>query len=463
MAAFGVHLGTCSACLAVYRDGKTDVVANDLGDRVTPCVVAFTDHDSTVGAAAKQSVVRNAQNTVVHVKRILGRTFDDTVTQEYVALSQVKVLNQNGKPVFEVLFKEKKQKFSPDQITETIYKKMLETAQSHGGSGIQDAVLAVPNDFTPEQRNAASAAAGKAGFNVLRLINEGSAAALAYDLGQLDNTEKFKVLVYRLGGTSHDATVLQVQNGMYRVLGSCFDHSFGADNFTKLLQQHLATEFYRMYKADPNENRRSMAKLLLNAERCKHTLTTLPQAQCAVDSLLDGIDFHTNVSRARFDSQCNTVVGQCTQLIQRALAEACCSKEDITKVVVCGGGTKMPLVQRIISEFLPSSEVLTSIPGDEVIAIGAAKEAAILADREGAELEIAEKENTFRCLSRDIGIETTEGLEVVLAAGTLIPFRTHHIATLGPEQTSFRMVISEAGEGDSTNKLAKVGLDFNIN
>lgn len=458
MAAYGVHLGTCSACLAVYKDGKTSVAANDAGDRSTPCVVAFTACDAEVGASAKQGIVSNVKNTVCNVKRILGLTFEDPVTQEYLASSPVKVVNQKNQPMFEVEFKEKKQLFTADTVAEMIYKKILETAQSHGGKGIQDAVLAVPSDFSDKQRAAASAAASKAGFKVLRLINECSAAALAYDLGQMDNTETFKVLVYRLGGTSHDATVLQVQNGMYRVLGSCTDHAFGANNFTRVLQNYLAAEFYKMYKADPKESKRSMAKLLLAAERCKHTLSTMDNAKCHAESVLDGIDFSANISRVRFENLCPGIVEQCTQLIQRALTEASCCKEDISKVVVCGGGTNMPLVQRTITRFLPSSETLSSVPGDQVIAIGAAKEAAILASKDKSELETAKDSNTFRCLAKDIGIETTEDVEMVMAAGTVIPFRAHHTTCLAPDQTSFKMVVCETQKNGSTNsrKLAKL-------
>nr|KAG5695022.1 hypothetical protein BaRGS_015846 [Batillaria attramentaria] len=375
------------------------------------------------------------------------------------------VLNQDGEPVFEVEYKEKKQKFSPVKIAEMIYRKMLETAQSHGGSGIQDAVLAVPSDFTAEQRNAVSDAAVKAGFNVLRVISECSAAALAYDLGQLEHHEEYKLLVYRLGGTSHDATVLQVQNGMYRVMASCTDHSFGADRFTEILQKHLAAEFQRMYRCNPLENKRSAAKLLLNAERCKHTLSNLSNAECAADSLYDGIDFHCAVSRARFENQCTGVLSQCTQLIQQALTEAGCPKEDVKKVVVCGGGAKMPLVQRTISSFLSSSEMMSSnsISEDEVIATGAAKEAAILVGKDGNQLLEVEKNSSVRCTTKAICIKVKgssgDQLEVVLPAGSLIPSRQQHAATLADGQTSFVMEVFESAAGDSSlsaaQKLAK--------
>ncbi|PVD24364.1 hypothetical protein C0Q70_14845 [Pomacea canaliculata] len=464
MAAFGVHFGTCSACLAVYKDGKTDVVANDLGDRVTPCVVAFTEHEVTVGAAAKQGIIRNASNTVSQVKRVLGRNFDDPVSQAYISSCPVKILKQDTTPVFEVDCQGRKQQIKPSKIAEIIYRKMLETAQSHGGSGIQDAVLAVPGDFTAEQRNAVSEAATKAGFNVLRVINECSAAALAYDLGQVDNSEEYNVLVYRLGGTSHEATVLQIQNGMYRILASCNDHSFGADHFTEILQKHLASEFQRMYRSDPLENKRAAAKLLLSAEVCKHTLSNLTNAQCAVDSLHDGIDFHCPVSRARFESLCSTILPQCTQLIQSALTEAVCSKQDIMRVVLCGGGARMPLVQRVISDFFPASEQLTSVSGDEVIAIGAAKEAAILVGKEDSQLLEMENQTSVQCLSKAVAIrvngekeDNSNRLQVIFPIGSLIPSRQQHTATLTSTQTSFVLEVYEAGDTDSLGTAQKLG------
>ncbi|KAI8745515.1 heat shock 70 kDa protein 14-B [Biomphalaria glabrata] len=190
MAAFGLHLGTCSTCIAVYRDGKTNVIANDLGDRVTPAVVAFTDHEISVGAAAKQEIIRNATNTILHVKRLVGCKFEDPQVKEYMETASVKVVKDNDKPVFEVEQKGKSVKLTTQQIMELIYKKLLETAQSHGGSGIQDAVLAVPSDFNMEQRSIVSEVAKKAGFNILRVINEPSAALLAFDVGQLDQTER---------------------------------------------------------------------------------------------------------------------------------------------------------------------------------------------------------------------------------------------------------------------------------
>ncbi|GFN74918.1 heat shock 70 kda protein 14-like [Plakobranchus ocellatus] len=450
MAAFGLHFGTCSACLAVYRDGKTNVVANDLGDRVTPCVVAFTEHEAVVGAAAKQGIIRNASNTVCHVKGLLGCRYEDPQTTEYIKTSTVNVLNQDGMPIFEVDHMGKPAKFSPTDIMEIIYKKMLETAQSHGGSGIQDAVLAVPPEFDMKQRDLVTNAATKAGFNILRVITEPSAALLAFDVGQLDHTERFKTLVYRLGGTSHEAVVMEVEHGMYRTVAKVSDSQFGGDVFTQVLQAFLMSEFNRQCRCDMKDNKRSVAKLGLAAERCKHSLSTMITAQCAVDSLYDGCDFHYNMSRARFDSLCLPLLPKCAALIEQALKEADCCKDDISKLIICGGGAKPPVVKKAICDFLPNAALLNSVPEDEIIAIGAAKQAALLVGGVESDNVSIDKESplvNFKFLPRAVCIKTgNEDLEVVLPQHSLAPSRRQHTLTLPQAQTDVALEVFQADD-----------------
>ncbi|KAK3803085.1 hypothetical protein RRG08_028006 [Elysia crispata] len=463
MAAFGLHFGTCSACLAVYRDGKTNVVANDLGDRVTPCVVAFTEHETVVGAAAKQGIIRNASNTVCHVKRLLGCQMDDPLVEEYSKTSSVNVVNQNGALMFEVDHKGKPARFNTTDIIKIIYKKMLETAQSHGGSGIQDAVLAVPPDFDSNQRNLVTDAATKAGFNILRVITEPSAALLAFDVGQIDQTEGFKTLVYRLGGTSHEAVIMEVEHGMYRTAAKVSDCQFGGDVFTQVLQGFLMTEFNRQTRSDMKDNKRSVAKLGLAAERCKHSLSTMITAQCAVDSLFDGCDFHYNMSRARFDSLCLPLLSKCTALIDQVLGEADCSKDDISKLIICGGGAKPPIVKKAICDFLPNASLLNSVPEDEIIAIGAAKEAALLVGGVESENISIDKESSrvnFRFLPKAVCIKiSNEELEVVLPQHSLAPCRRQHTLTLAQAQTDVALEIFQTDDPaklETSELLAKL-------
>lgn len=459
MAAFGVHFGSTSACLAVYKDGKTDVVANELGDRVTPCIVAFTDHDQAVGVAAKQGMVRNAQNTVCNVKQILGRSNDDPLLQQYIDTCPVKMKIKDDEPVYEVELKGQAKEITPSKIAEAIYARMMETARSHGDGDIHDSVLAVPQEFSEDQRQVFSESANAAGFSVLRTISEPVSALLAYDIGQTDNTQECNVLVFRMGGISTDVSVVQVQNGLYRVLSSQNSSSLAGFKFTNCLTDYLGSEFYKKYKLDVNESKRSLNKLRLAAETMKHTLSTLGNAQCAVDSLLDGVDFHCQVTRARFESLISSIVQQCTALIDNSCTAANIAKTDINKVIMCGGGTKIPLVQKTITDALKGAEIFNSIPPDEVIAIGAAKEAAILTGNDETDIKVNYGENELECLKKSICIKGLDSKPCCTIFPSLTPFpcRKHETVTLAENQTSFRMEICECDtEGTVEGDLAKI-------
>ncbi|KAK3103879.1 hypothetical protein FSP39_022624 [Pinctada imbricata] len=446
------------------EDGKTDVVANDLGDRTTPCVVAYTDHDMAVGKAAKQGNIRNAQNTISHIKTVLGRNWEDTVVQNYIQRSPVKTGNIKDEIEFEVEFKGQRKKVGPRDIAKAIYNRMLETARSHGDGDIHDSVLAVPTDTLPGQRKAFSECAEAVGFNVLRVINEPVAALLAYDIGQNDNTLNCNVLVFRIGGDSSDVSIVRTQNGLYRIMGSANSTELAGSKFTNALADYLAQEFYRQYKLDVKESKRSLNKLRQATEICKHTLSTLGNAQYSIDSLHEGVDHHGNVSRARFESLCGPLVQLCSCLIENACTESGIKKTDIDKVVLCGGGTRIPLIQKTVVEYLTGVEVLSSIPPDEVIAIGAAKQAAILTGNDESEVQENAEENEIECIPKAICIkvvsaENSPYLYPIFHSLTPLPSRRHETVNLPDNQTSLRLDLCECEDLQSPEKsshLAKV-------
>ncbi|KAK0141717.1 Heat shock protein 14 [Merluccius polli] len=263
MAAIGVHFGYTCACVAIFKDGRADVIANDAGDRVTPSVVAYRDTEQIVGIAAKQGRVRNAANTVVKVKQLLGRTAGDPETDAHKAESKC----PGEKLYYESPPGRQSKLVTPDAVAKLVPRK--------------------------DEREAAEAA----GFNVLRLIHEPSAALLAYNIGQEFPSGKSHVLVYKLGGTSLSVTALQVNGGMFRVLDTLTDHSIGGESITGALAQHLAAEFKRSFKQDVSNNARAMMKLMNGADLAKHSLSSLGSANCFVDSLHDGMDFDCNISR----------------------------------------------------------------------------------------------------------------------------------------------------------------------
>uniref|UniRef100_A0A8C5TL86 Heat shock protein family A (Hsp70) member 14 n=1 Tax=Malurus cyaneus samueli TaxID=2593467 RepID=A0A8C5TL86_9PASS len=354
MAAIGVHLGATCACAAVYKDGRADVVANDAGDRVTPAVVAFSESEEVVGLAAKQSRIRNISNTVVKVKQILGRSPGDPQAKKYIAESKCSIIEKNGKLQYEIDNK----LINPEDVAKLIFSKMKETAQSALGSDVNDVVVTVPFDFGENQKNALGEAAAAAGFNVMRLIHEPSAALLAYGIGQDSPTGKSNVLVYKLGGTSLSITVIEVNSGIYRVLATNTDDSIGGVCFTEALAQHLASEFQRSCKHDIRGNPRAMMKLMNSADIAKHSLSTLGSANCFVDSLYDGLDFDCNVSRARFELICSSLFSKCVEAIKKLLQQVGFTADDINKVVLCGGSARIPKLQQLIKDIFPTNTLL---------------------------------------------------------------------------------------------------------
>uniref|UniRef100_A0A8C7N9W9 Heat shock protein 14 n=1 Tax=Oncorhynchus kisutch TaxID=8019 RepID=A0A8C7N9W9_ONCKI len=424
MAAIGVHFGYTCACVAIFKDGRAEVVANDAGDRVTPAVVAYRDTEQIVGIAAKQGRVRNAANTVVKVKQVLGRReADDDVFQ---------VVNKGEKPVYEMTG-EMTRHVAPQDVAKLILHKMKETAQSALGADVTEAVITVPFEFAHAQKAALRAAAEAAGFRVLRLIHEPAAALLAYGIGQDCPSGKSHVLVYKLGGTSLSVTVLQVNGGMFRVLNTHTDHSIGGESFTSALAQHLAAEFKRSFKQDVSSNARAMLKLMNGADMAKHSLSTLGSANCFVDSLHDGMDFDCNISRARFELLCSSLFNKSVQPIRSLLETTGLSTSDINKVVLCGGSARIPRLQQMIKDLFADVELLSSAPPDEVIAVGAAMEAGLLVGREiGSSPESVTVEACVSdILLKEVDETGAEVFSVLLPSGTPLPARRHHILS-GP-------------------------------
>lgn len=392
-------------------------------------MVAYRDTEQIVGIAAKQGRIRNAANTVVKVKQILGRSFDDPEAQAHTADSKCPVVNKGDLPRYEIDTGETTKYVSPEEVAKLIFHKMKETAQSALGSDVADTVITVPFEFGEKQKNALRRAAEEAGFNVLRLIHEPSAALLAYGIGQDSPSGKSHVLVYKLGGTSLSVTALEVNSGMYRVLATHTDHSTGGESFTHALAQYLASEFKKSFKQDVTGNPRAMLKLMNSADVAKHILSTLGSANCFVDSLYDGMDFECNVSRARFELICSSLFNKSIQPIRSLLEQVGLSTNDVNKVVLCGGSAKIPRLQQMIQDLFPEVEMLSSIAPDEVIPVGAALQAGILVGRDS--LPIGQDSITVDCCAKDILVKEldesgSEVLTVLFPSGTPLPARRQH-------------------------------------
>lgn len=452
-----MHLGCTSACVAVYKDGRADVVANDAGDRVTPAIVAYSEREQVVGLAAKQSRIRHVSSTVVKVKQILGRSSADPQAQKYISESKCLVIEKNGKLRYEIDTGEETKLVNPEDVARLIFSKMKETAHSVLGSDANDVVVTVPFDFGEKQKSALGEAAGAAGFNVLRLIHEPSAALLAYGIGQDHPTGKSNVLVFKLGGTSLSLSVMEVNSGMYRVLSTNTSDNIGGAHFTDTLAQYLASEFQRLFKHDVRGNARAMMKLMNSAEVAKHSLSTLGSANCFVDSLYEGQDFDCNVSRARFELLCSPLFNKCTEAIRELLRQTGFTADDINKVVLCGGSSRIPKLQQLIKDLFPAVDLLNSIPPDEVIPIGAAIEAGILVGKESTS---GDDSVMIECSAKDIlvkGVDESgaDRFTVLFPSGTPLPARRQHTLQAPGRVSSVCLELYESEGKNSAKEEAK--------
>jgi len=415
MTSFGIHVGNTSCCLAVAKDGKTDVVASPTGDRTTPAVVAFQDTEIVVGLAAKQARIRNMNNTIVNNKNlVIGKLSD-----KWKNASPVTIIEKNEVIQYKVDFKDKDYYTTPTDILVNIYKYILDIASSHSSDVSQcNSVVTVPLDYTSEQRNIIRSAAARAGFKVSQVISEPGAACLAYGLGQEGESERYHCVVFRCGGVSTSVTLILVAGGLYTVLAST-DLDIGGVEVTDVLVQYLGAEFKQKYKEDILANGRGKAKISRGAETVKHVLSTLDTAHCYVESLFDGMDFSSNVTRARFDNQVSKVLTDILAPVSSLLSSAGLTAAEVSKVVMAGGTSKVVKLQSALSSMFPGAEILSSYSPDEIIAIGAAVQASYIS--KDPSQNPTEK---LLALSQDI-IAVVEGGEemTLIAEDTTLPCR----------------------------------------